>query len=38
MFTSTQDAIVSQNLIDDHRIEAIKAVRPEYNEPSFFGN
>lgn len=33
-----QDAIVSQNLIDDHRIEAIKAVRPEYNEPSFFGN
>ena len=38
MFTSTQDAIVSQNLIDDHRIEAIKAVRPDYSEPSFFGN
>ena len=38
LFTSTQDAIVSQNLIDDHRIEAIKAVRPDYSEPSFFGN
>lgn len=30
-----KDAIVSQNLIEDHRIKSIKATNPKYSEPSF---
>lgn len=32
---NVKDAIVSQNLIEDHRVKSIKVTNPKYSEPSF---